>query len=217
MKWLFTYVFILFYRFFVFPLGLSLFWILTLGNKKIADGFKLRQGQPWLKSKLNGEVYWFHCSSGEIEYAKSVIRELKSQKPDVKILVTYFSPSVVSNLTKDKSIDFFAPLPWDTPLAIKEFLNAHKPKALMIARTDLWPELLWQAKKTKLPAYLFSATFKDESSFLQKLYLKIWIPLLTKVFVVSKEDQKNLDLIAKVPSEVIGDTRYDQCLYRLAQ
>lgn len=208
--------FLFFYRTIIFPLGLSIFWLLKFINPKIKQGFKTRENQPWLSQKKLSNVVWIHTSSGEIEYAKPLIRELKKQT-NLKVLVTYFSPSVIKNLASSQDVDFFCPVPWDTPLSLKQFIKHHKPKILLISKTDIWPELLFQSYISKIPRYLFSATFKDKIPFLQKIYFKIFLPLFDKVFVVSKHDFKNLKNISSVPSEAIGDTRFDQCIFRVEQ
>lgn len=218
MKSVTQFVFYFLYRSLIFPLAMSLFWLLRFFNQKVHEGFVLRQNQPWLQKKLSGEVLWIHCASGEIEYAKPVIRELKNQNPKQKILVTYFSPSVVGNLSREPLIDFFCPLPWDSPLCLKEFIQFHKPRALLIARTDLWPEVLFQCRRLGVKTILFSSTFKEKISIFQRAYLSVVLPILDFIFVVSPEDLKNLKtLTSSTHAEVLGDTRYDQCIFRLSQ
>lgn len=45
------------------------------------------------KSIRKNRPIWLHAASGEIEYARSVIREIKRKYPDVPVLITYSSPS----------------------------------------------------------------------------------------------------------------------------
>ncbi len=161
---------------------------------------------------------WIHAASGEIEYARSLIRELKTRAPQVPILVTYSSPSAKKILV-GLDIDAWAALPWDFDFCFERFFKLWKPRALLVSRTDLWPVMAQFTDKKNIPSYLFSATFADNSSRLRGLtrYLTAFsLEKLNMIFCVSDEDASNLrDLKIKTPVQVIGDTRFDQVIHRL--
>lgn len=207
------------YRYIFFPLFRLSFTLLAFFKPKIARGLELRKahkGKPWLACEKSLRPLWFHCSSGELEYAKPVIRLIKKEYPNEKILVTFFSPSVEEALKNLPDIDFFCPLPWDTPQHQTEFIDYHKPKALMVARTDLWPEMLHQCRRKEIPTLLFSKTVNSSKSTIQRWVDQNLLYFLDSIYVVSEEDRKALiHTDFKKPVEVSGDTRYDQCLYRL--
>ncbi|MCB9027023.1 MAG: hypothetical protein H6625_11935 [Bdellovibrionaceae bacterium] len=208
------------YRFCVVPLLISISLLLALfGNKKVRQGLKMRwphkNNHPWFDLPKRQHPIWIHCSSGEFEYAKPLISRIKTQYPKETILVTYFSPTYKKNIERFSGVDMSCPLPWDTPGSIHSFIKHHLPKALLIARTDLWPELLYQMKKRNLPTLMFSATLsKHKNKFLKPLW--IWLyQQLSLIYCVSQEDKNNF-LKMQVPVvEAIGDTRYDQVQERL--
>ena len=110
------------YTFFIYPLVFLVFFVLSLWNPKVREGFRIRRGRAWLKAdRSNTQWIWFHVASGELEYAKPVISELKKSAKDCKILVTFFSPSVIAALGKTPDVDLFVPMPWDTPWHWNEF------------------------------------------------------------------------------------------------
>lgn len=198
---------------------LFVFFILSLFNKKIKDGFKLRK-LPWPQTeKSNLPVYWFHVSSGEFEYAKPLIRELKKIS-ECKILVTYFSPSVVKNIQNTPEVDYFCPSPWDFSWSISKFIKHFNPSYLALARTDLWPQMLLTAKKNKIPTLLFSATLPSHSarvaSFWARLFYSLVIENLDHISCVTTEDEDNFKrILASAKTSVDGDTRFDQVFFRL--
>ena len=100
----------LLYTFILYPIMFLIFWILSFFNPKIGMGFQLRKNKSWLKNNFNTNkpVIWFHVASGELEYAKPVMRELK-KKQDCFILVTFFSPSVLNSLKNTPEIDLYVP------------------------------------------------------------------------------------------------------------
>jgi len=217
-----------FYNFFIYPILHFCFFVLSFFNSKIRTGFKLRKNKSWIRpfqDKTGSPIswVWFHVASGELEYAKPVIRLLKNNplfKP--KILVTYFSPSVVSSLEKTAEVDLFVPMPWDTPRHWQEFLNHYRPRVLAISRTDTWPNLVWQSYRFKIPSILFSATLPKSSgrvsSFWGRLFYASIFEKLSAISCVSENDKENFlrlsDELEKIIS-VDGDTRFDQAIARV--
>ena len=207
------------YRWLIWPLLFLAFNTLALFNPKIRQGLKMRAGQPWLKWTRGQKPVWIHCASGEFEYAKPVIRLLKSRFPETKILVTYFSPSVAQAAAKFQGVDFATPLPWERASDLKAFIQHHEPRALLIARTDTWPEMLRQAKEAGIPSLLFSATLSAQSGRAKGLgrwASKAVFENLDGIFCVTSDDALVFsELGFKDRTQVAGDTRYDQVMERL--
>ncbi len=210
--------FFLFYRFFLIPLALLV----------------LKIGKPFLPTKLQkmleerstpqrpsfwARPIWIHAASGEIEYAKSVVRELKSRYPEIPILATYFSPSALKLIHGVADIDFILPLPFDHRPKVKAFINYVNPVAVLFARTDVWPELAFQLRQKKIPSLLFSATLSTQSGRAQgvgRFISRFAFDQLTQISCVNEEDLRNFsELGVTTPILVEGDTRFDQAIFRL--
>lgn len=194
----------------------------------------LRLCSPWLPEKMKemlidreqlnlqalpARPIWIHASSGEIEYAKSVIREAKRLYPQVPILVTYFSPSAKKLIQKFSGIDLAMALPWDHRSKVKKFLDYYKPRAFLIARTDVWPEIASEAAVRGIPGLLFAATVSGKSSrkgWIAGALTRTALNSLSQIYCVSIEDHDNLvEMGVRTPIEVAGDTRFDQVIFRL--
>lgn len=206
------------YRTLVAPVGFFvLIFISPFLSEKVRSIVRARRNKKIGDLRIKNPV-WIHCSSGEFEYAKPVIRELKKNNPNEKILVTYLSSTYVKAIEQFPGVDQSFPLPFDLPGPISRFLNHVEPRALLIARTDLWPELLCQTRAKKIPTYLFSATFPKNSTFAARLWKKAVLKLVDHIYCVSFEDHdfatKKLRIEASKVS-VLGDTRYDQVVFRL--
>ncbi|HEX4925537.1 MAG TPA: glycosyltransferase N-terminal domain-containing protein [Bdellovibrionales bacterium] len=221
---LITFLHLTFYRWVVLPLLIVLSHAAAPFNWKIRAGLELRKKRngrrPWLDTPPDLQPVWFHCSSGELEYAKPVIQLLKQRQPHQKILLTYFSPSVERAARNFSPVDFALPVPWDHPWALREFIAYHKPKALALARTDTWPELVYQCEQHEIPAVLFSATLSSsKSKFLNpfsRAYHRWIFDHLEAILCVSDDDRANFKAMGvSIPCLTTGDTRYDQVLYRL--
>lgn len=162
---------------------------------------------------LSSKSIWFHASSGEVEYVKNIITEIKLNQPQQKIVLTYSSPSIEKLLHNIKDhLDLIIPLPWDQPQATQKLLEIINPKTLVFAKTDFWPELLFQARKSQVRCGVvsFALNLKHAPTFAQKWGLQN----MQFIFVsdeVTKERLKKVGL----DSVVAADTRYDQVFFRL--
>ena len=162
-------------------------------------------------------TYWFHASSGEIEYCKSVIRLLKEQKPESQIVVTYSSPSAEKLFHNIRSyVDQFIPLCWDQPIYLQELIHYLSPKILIFSRTDLWPELITEAHKQNIKMGVIA--FNPRFNFLRNILYKILLPKFNFISCTDENVKKQLQSIYDCNNvSVGGDTRFDQIFYRISQ
>lgn len=215
--WMFSYEVLL------YPLLRAFLQLAALANEKVREGLRLRRPvggrAPWTLGPQGTRPIWFHCASGEFEYAKPVIREIKRRQPALPILVTYFSPSVRSAVSKFPGVDMSSPAPWDQRAAIADLIRHHQPRALLIARTDTWPAMLHEAHRAGIPSLLFSATFAEGASRLKPLARSFtaWtLSQLSAIYCVSEADRARVSTLPGAPPvTVAGDTRFDQALARL--
>ncbi len=213
------FLFFAVYGWIIGPIASGFLPILALFVPKIKAGLELRR-KDFASNKSLKSCIWIHVSSGEWEYAKPVARLLKARGE--KILVTHFSPSVRKSLENSPDVDVIYALPLDTPWALEDFFKRFQPKILLLARTDLWPLLLKESKKRGITNILFSATLSGEmlqkKNFFSRILSQIKLFYVDEIFCVSSDDEKNLSLLVDKNKKVnsIGDTRFDQAIFRLA-
>lgn len=160
---------------------------------------------------------WFHCASGEFEYMKPILRHIKDQTPNQKIMVTFSSPTYQASIENNENVDFCFALPFDFPATIQEMIKYYEPKLLAIARTDLWPETLRQTKIQNVPSLVFSATCGKPWSALKRLWDGVVYSYVDKIYCIDEDDKINFikSGIAKEKLQVLGDSRFDQAFYRV--
>ena len=215
------------------PIGLLLFRILVFGIKligwekgtKLVQTLEIRQinGRPAFESisfeKFHGkQPIWIHAASGEFEYAKPVVRALKDQ--GVPVFVTYFSPTYSENVASFPGVVASCPLPLENRTELRHMIRKVNPSALLIARTDTWPNMVRESYAAKVPVLLFSATFYEGSKrigLLARSLTKATYNYIDEVQCVNKEDLSVLSSFGYRRAIVRGDTRYDQVLARLEQ
>lgn len=213
------------YNVFFIPVLYVILIFISLFNKKIRSGISGRKRifeeliLNRLTLDLSKKTIWFHSSSlGEFEQAKPIIEKLKKET-DVKIIVSFFSPSGYENSKKYPFADIITYLPFDSKWRAKRFIELISPSMAVFMRYDIWPNHIWTLKKKKIPCLLVDATMKKKS--LRKLPLiksfhKYLFEDFTKILTVSEEDADGFKKFncKKVKIKVVGDTRFDRVYSR---
>jgi 3-deoxy-D-manno-octulosonic-acid transferase len=203
---------------------IPLFWlalvILSLFNNKIKRGIKGRNGlftdlNNKLKSLPKGsKKIWFHSSSmGEFEQAKPLITILKEKHPEIKIIVSFFSPSGYDNNLNYKLADLVTYLPFDSCSNAKKFIDMLSPDFAILIRYDIWPNHLWKLKEMNIPVFLVDATMRSNSGRMFpviKNFHSYLFKNFTGILTISESDKEGFSKFGCNSLHICGDTRYDQ-------
>ncbi len=197
----------------IYSLGI---FVLSLFNEKAR---KLRHGHHHAFEKLKKEVdpntryVWFHAASlGEFEQGRPVIEHLKREQPDVKILLTFFSPSGYEIRKNFTGVDLVSYLPLDTPGNARKFIKLINPSKAIFIKYEFWPNYLLALHKAKVPTYIISAIFRPDQLFF-KPYGKWYLGLLKAFSHIFVQDENSLRLLKSHNIEnvsICGDTRFDR-------
>ena len=167
------------------------------------------------REKNPGELYWFHCASlGEFEQGRPVMERLRKERPDVVVLLTFFSPSgyeVRKNYSGAHGVFY---LPLDTQTASKEFLDIVKPKVACFVKYEYWPNYFLGCKSRGIPLVMISAILRPNQRFFGWSRF-FWKPVLDSVSHYFVQDEGTLKLLSGIGIEratLAGDTRFDRVL-----
>lgn len=106
-------------------------------------------------------VAWVHAPSvGEGHLAHAVIEALREAVPGVQIVYTFFSPSA-DGPSRSIGVDVTTFLPWDLPGPMSKALDAIRPDVLVFTRTEVWPVLVGEARRRRVPVALIGASVPD--------------------------------------------------------
>jgi len=190
--------------------------IAALFNKKIAKMWiGQKAGLEILKEKLKeGERYiWLHAASlGEFEQGRPLIERLKTQYPDYKILLTFFSPSGYEVRKNYPFADIVCYLPMDTPRNASRFVRMVKPEIAVLIKYEFWANYLYFLKKHNIPTYVVSAIFREKQVFF-RWYGRWYRNLLKNFKLIFVQDEKSYKLLKRYNINnvvVSGDTRFDR-------
>lgn len=112
-----------------------------------------------------GDLVWLHgVSVGESLSLLPVVDRLRRVRPDLSILVTSGTVTSATLLAKrlpDGVIHQYAPV--DGPAAVAAFLDHWRPAAGVLVESELWPNLLLEARRRDVALVLASARITEKT------------------------------------------------------
>jgi 3-deoxy-D-manno-octulosonic-acid transferase len=158
-------------------------------------------------------VVWMHVASlGEFEQGRPILEEIRRKYPELKILLTFFSPSGYEIRKNYAGADYIFYLPVDTPSNVKRFLDIAHPELVIFVKYEFWINYLSELKRRGIRSYLVSAIFRRDSVFFRS-YGSMWrkaLDAFDQMFVQSEESRELLHRIGFDNVIVAGDTRFDR-------
>ena len=164
------------------------------------------------KIKPNDKSIWFHVASlGEFEQIKPIVETLKSENDNLKILISFFSPSGFKSSLNYNIVERVY-LPLDTKKNAKNFINKINPNVAVFVKNDIWTNYLIELKKKEIPIYSISSKFYKSQFYFQS-YGKWFLNKLKQIdyfFVQDKSSKELLNLNHINNVSITGDTRIDR-------
>lgn len=169
-----------------------------------------------IEQDLSGEkapILWIHSASlGEFEQGRPLIERLKTEKPEYKILITFFSPSGYEIRKNYPLADYVYYLPEDTSSNARQFLKLVQPKAAVFIKYEYWYNYMYYLSLDKTPLIFISSIFRPSQAFFQ-FYGGWFLKHLDKVnhfFVQNEISKALLEEVGINQVSISGDTRFDR-------
>jgi len=171
-------------------------------------GFMPRQLQ-------SGGIIVHAASVGEVIALKSFVNQLLAAKPKTVITVTTFTPTgseQVSKLFGDRVQHCYLPL--DSTLCVASFLNRLKPKAMVFMETELWPNLIAQARDRGIKLLLINGRLSKKSMDSYRKLSWLIAPTINSFEKVLCQSQVNYDNFLALGADVArckvsGNVKFD--------
>ena len=205
-----------------------LYYILTGGILLIISPFLLIRGlvsstfRNDIKERLNGaktlpklkESLWIHASSvGEVRLAKTLITVLQEQGETRPIVLSTFTPTGYALAIEEKLPNVFR-LPIDFPLWLNPVFYRIEPSQLILIEAELWPCLLRQCKKRKIPVAQVNGRVSEKSIQRYGKFKNFFLWMTKAVILFSMRSQTDADRLIElgIPEEkiqVTGNIKFD--------
>jgi len=160
---------------------------------------------------------WVHAASvGEVFCCIPLLNKIKKEFPDSKIVLTTMTST--GNETAKTSLpeaDQVLFVPIDHPLFIRRAIEKIQPNVLLIAETELWPNLLRSCGKKGIPIVLFNGRISQKSFrryLLFKFFFKKYLKYISLFLMQTEEDRMRIIDIGGESQKTIavGNLKFDQ-------
>ena len=182
------------------------------GNPKAKLWVEGRRKQPEISTD-NDLWVWFHAASlGEFEQGRPLIEALKKEYPQLKISLTFFSPSGYEIRKDYPWADEVLYLPIDTPSNARQWVNRHRFAAAFFIKYEFWFNYMKALHEKSIPLYYISLILNQKQYFFRWYggWFRKQLDHVTHFFV---QDATTLELLKSIGfnnATLCGDTRFDR-------
>lgn len=187
---------------------------------KYREGIKERLGEvPAVLARMRAQgeapVIWLHAVSvGEVLAVSRLVSEMDWAFPGYRLLVstTTYTGQLLAKDRFGASRVFYCPL--DLPWAVYAYLQALRPRMLILAETEFWPNLLSGCFGRGIPVAVVNARISDRSWPRYQMLKALWRPILSRLSAVLAQTETDAERLLALgcPRErvsVAGNLKFD--------
>ncbi len=167
------------------------------------------------KIKKSGKLIWFHGASvGELLSILPILEKLEKDKNIKQILVTsntLSSSTIIKKLKYKKVIHQFFPI--DNYLLTNKFLSYWRPSSAFFIDSEIWPNMIYNLKKRKIPITLLNARITKKSFLRWMIFKNFSENIFNKIencLSSNKETVKYLKKLGAKNIKFIGNLKFSQ-------
>lgn len=170
----------------------------------------------FFEALVHPQGLWVHSVSvGETIAAAPLIKQIQQAYPDLPITVTTMTPTGSERVKAlfGNSV-FHVYVPYDTPGAVKRFLQRVKPRMALIMETELWPNLVHNCARQRIPVLIANARLSERSAIGYGRFAKLSRGMLKNVSAIAAQGeddgQRFIALgLAQDKLHVTGSVKFD--------
>jgi 3-deoxy-D-manno-octulosonic-acid transferase len=181
---------------------------------KYREGLGERLGRVRIRLDVRPMIWLHAVSVGEVLAVSRLVSELERAFPEFRLLIsttTKTGQDLARNRFGAERV-FYCPL--DLPWATRAYLEALKPKMLILAETEFWPNLLSGCFRRGIPVAVVNARISDRSWPRYKALKGLWRTFLSglaRVLAQTETDAERLRALGCMPERITlaGNLKFD--------
>jgi len=161
-----------------------------------------------------GHFVWVHAVSlGETRAAAILLAELRRQLPGMRLLLTH--GTATGRAEGEKLLqpgDVQVWQPWDTPGAVRRFLNKFRPAIGVLMETEVWPNMVAACRQRGIPLVLANARLNERSLRKAQRVAPLALPAfggLAAAWAQTEDDARRLRALGTPVGGVFGNLKFD--------
>jgi 3-deoxy-D-manno-octulosonic-acid transferase len=190
-------------------------WIIIRMRRGKED--QMRIGERFGAASLtrpDGILVWCHAASvGEMMSALTLLKVLRTQRPDITILLTTGTVSSARLASQRMSEGIFHQfVPVDIPKAVESFLEHWQPQLVLWMESELWPQIISRIGARGIPLILVNGRMSERSLHGWQRYPRLGKALLrcfTQLYSGSPNDATRFTTLGARNVQWVGNIKYD--------
>lgn len=214
--------------YFIYNLFFTLLWLILLPYLFVRGlwgkhGVTQRLGflpRAWHEILKKNQVIWIHAASvGEVKMLPVVIPKLKEGFPQVIIVLSVMTRTGKKEAKKTlKDVEFIFHPPLDLLWSVRNMMKTINPNLLILTETELWPNLIRQAKRYGSKVVLINGRISNKSFPKYKRFRALFSKVLFYIdsfCMRSQIDTERIISLGAFPKKVnvVGNIKFDSILF----
>lgn len=205
----------------IFFLVFSLFYLpVLLFRRKGHKGFLQKLGAVPEEVKRLERPVWIHAVSvGEAALAGKIAKNIKKKRPEVKIAVSTTTKTGNDMIKKISggAVDGVFYYPLDLSFIVSAAVKDIDPSAYILIETELWPNLISELERRKIPVILVNGRISDSSFANYKRIGFITSKILKGIISLCMQSDKDAQRVKELGAEdekikVTGNIKFDEVI-----
>ncbi|MHB8111281.1 MAG: 3-deoxy-D-manno-octulosonic acid transferase [Syntrophorhabdaceae bacterium] len=146
--------------------ALPFLFLIGLTNSKMKPNF-WRRLLPRGARKIRANACLIHGASiGEAVIAQSIADYLSTHEGPRHFIITtntYYAEEMLKKKQDKMYGRETASLPFDLYFSVTKFLNMYQPSSIVLIETEIWPNLIWQAHRRRIPILIVNGRISDST------------------------------------------------------
>ena len=143
------------------------------------------------------DIVWFHAVSlGEVISSKKIVKTIAKEN---NVVLSVTTPTGLREAKKIFGLDIeIVYAPWDLKCFISNYFKTYEPKSLILFETEIWPNMITQSFKNKIPIILSNGRMSDSSFKRYKKFNFVSNTVFQKIthaFVQSEAHKERFNLL----------------------
>jgi len=178
-----------FYRLILRPLQFLAYPIIAIGalvSARWREGWRERLGFVPKLEKTSKRRVWVHAASvGEVETVWPLVKRLAQ---NFEVVVSTLTPTGKLTAIKKGDANACFIFPLDLPKFLSRALERIKPNLVIVAETEIWPCLIYELKRRKIPFAFVNARISDRTFKSYKMLRPFFKTLLSEASLVGAQN-----------------------------
>jgi 3-deoxy-D-manno-octulosonic-acid transferase len=187
-------------------------------GRRLRRGFGERLRGPGEKAGAEKDhPVWFHAASvGEVQMTLPLVQAFQRRFSEYRFVLSTMTETgqdTAKRLVGERGTTFFLPL--DFPWTVRKVLDAVAPRALFIAETEIWPNLVHQCEGRAIPVVLFNGRISDRSFGTYRRFRFFFKEILRGIAAFGMQSERDAERIIEIGAapervSVTGNLKFDR-------